>query len=486
VLAHARADQVPGKGGNCAATWDTGTAAAYAGANPGKPYIVLCEDGDPSCDADGLANGACSVSINACVGQVTPTCPSPPALRRPLRFDARISSLLSGFVPPRAASSCGTPGTLRLPLVRKPANPNKPVKRLLPSKKVALRMRSRGFVNTLIVQCVLPCLATCPCSGRSPGSPALLTLLVPPTGSDLDLGWDGSSHNLRIVSGTTLRYCLSGCDGAADTLCNGFGSTGDGTLNGPTFGAPLPLLAASVPVCLVNRYQTSITTSTFDVKTGQMTAALELLSDVYLTNQPTEVCPQCIPSGVTDIGQPGKCSATARTPGAPCIIEGLDSVGQERGETQYYLSSHCLPAPGQLAVSVDLELALTTGEATLTGALPCGDAAGPQLQCGSGTCVEGACTGLACVSGSGASCIDAKGGISQACCSDSTATPCFTSRSTGSITRTGMPGTSGQTAVLAGTFCIPRSPISLHVTSAGMGLPGPGALLLPVQVQVAP
>src|SRR5262245_9064000 len=160
--AHARADQIPGRGGNCAASWETGTATARAGASRNKPYILVCEDGDLSCDADGKPNGACSIMINACVGQVTPTCPSPPALRRALKFTGVTSKRLSGFVPPQASSSCGTPGTLHLAWIRQPSNPEKPIKRLLPSKKLALRMRSQGFLNTLLVQCVPPtCAGPC-------------------------------------------------------------------------------------------------------------------------------------------------------------------------------------------------------------------------------------------------------------------------------------------------------------------------------------
>ena len=73
---HAHADQVPGTGGNCAATWETGTAAAAAGTNSNQPYTITCEDGDPSCDTDGMANGSCSLIINACVGKATQTCPT--------------------------------------------------------------------------------------------------------------------------------------------------------------------------------------------------------------------------------------------------------------------------------------------------------------------------------------------------------------------------------------------------------------------------
>jgi hypothetical protein len=46
--------------------------------------------------------------------------------------------------------------------------------------------------------------------------------------------------------------------------------------------------------------------------------------------------------------------------------------------------------------------------------------------------------------------------------------------------------TDGGTAVFAATFCVPRPPSPLLVSGAGEGLPGPGALLLPVEVKVIP
>src|SRR4029077_9324941 len=91
--------------------------------------------------------------------------------------------------------------------------------------------------------------------------------------------------------------------------------------------------------------------------------------------------------------------------------------------------------------SLDIKLPLTTGEAPqLVGQLPCLDSSGPQTQddnCGAGACNAG-CTGTACASQDAAgNCIDAKGGISQLCCSNNTALPCFPTKGGGSITRTG-------------------------------------------------
>jgi hypothetical protein len=484
TLAQAHADQVPGKQGNCAATWDTGTAAATVGL---KSSTLTCQDGDATCDTDRLPNGVCTIAINACVGQITETCPAPAALTSTLKFSAQITNkqIISGFVPPGPPPSCGTAGTLLVPLKRVPKKQTKPLKKYNPSKKVVLLMKAKKFKNKLVVQCVPPTTGVCALRTDNPSFPAQLTLTTPATGSDLDNGWTGSSHNFPIQNGSTLKYCLSNCDGTSDTLCDGTGTTGDNSLNGPQFGAPLPLLAANVPVCVINRHQTSPITNIYDVATGRGTGDVNLFSDVYLTNS-SEVCPRCNPTGTAAIGGQGKCTQTAGTPGASCTITGAVKVAQGAGDQQYYLSGSCIPA-GNPTATLDIRLPLTTGEApALTGPLPCRDTAGPQLQsddCDTGTCTEGACTGAACISGAGANCVDVKGGISQACCSNKTTTPCFTSK-TAPITRVGKPATSGNTGSFAATFCIARTNSNLINTVTG--LPGPGAMILPTAVVVTP
>jgi hypothetical protein len=331
------------------------------------------------------------------------------------------------------------------------------------------------------------------CPREAPGLPGELDFTVATSGSDLDEGWTGTSHNFPVIQGSTLRYCLSDCNGTTDTLCDGSGETGENTLNGPTFGAPLPLLAAGIPVCVINRYQSSPLRSTFDLATGQGSGDVNLFSDVYLTSNSSEVCPRCNPTvpnadPTQQIGKPGKCSATARAgAGTDCTIEGQVNVALGAGQMQYFLSSACLPAASQNQATLDIRLPLTTGQPPpLVGPRPCGDSAGPQTNddsCVTGTCTEGACTGPACVSGSGTQCIDAKGGISQACCSNNTTIPCFTTKGGGSIIRTGSPILASGQGAFAATFCIARTGSTL--INASTGLPGPGALILPSQRTVS-
>jgi len=492
VLSQAHATIVVGKAGNCAAIWDTSTASATPNS---KGASLTCTDGDPTCDTDGQPNGTCSISLTACVGQTSDSCPTPAPITGALKFKSLIGgvpkrNVVLGFVPP-AAGTCAS-ASMGLALVRVPKNTSKPLKKLKPSKKVSLQLKAKGFLNALTVQCVPPGTVTtgAVCPPRTDGAslPNQITLQVPSTGSDLDNGWTGSSHNFPIIQGSTLKYCLSNCDGTSDTLCDGSGTTGDGSLNGPTFGAPLPLLASGVPVCVINRYQAQTVTSTFDLASGVGSSQINLFSDVYLTNNPGEVCPRCNPDTPTNtpeeqIGKRGKCSTTARAGvGTACTIEGQVKVTLGAGNQQYFLSSACIPSQSQNTASLDIRLPLTTGEAPpLVGPLPCPDSAGPQTSddaCGAGgTCTEGACTGTSCVSGSGTSCIDSKGGISQACCSSNTQTPCFNTRGGGSITRTGTPIPASGQGTFAATFCIARTNSSL--INGVTGLPGPGALLLP-------
>ena len=314
-------------------------------------------------------------------------------------------------------------------------------------------------------------------------------------GSDLDNGWTGTSHNFPIIGGTTLKYCLSDCDRTSATTCTATGTTGAGSLNGPTFGAPLPLLAAGIPVCVVNRYQPGDLKGTFDLQTGEAGTTtpnlVPLFSDIYLRlGKSAAVCPRCmVAGGGGGIGSVGKCDAESSTPGASCTVDGVATVQQGPPGTQSYtLSSSCTPAGGA-AATLDIPLNLTTGTATKSGSKPCpdGTTGAPQTQddsCGAGTCTPGACTGTACVSGSGENCVDIKGGISQACCSNSTSTPCFATKGGGEIRRTGTPTTDGGTAVFATTFCIDATGSPAIDTTTG--LPGPGALVLPAQVDVLP
>ena len=222
-------------------------------------------------------------------------------------------------------------------------------------------MRGKRFRNTLLVRC-LPSIGPTTTTTTLPPNCApgqkSLTMTVPledpahpelGNGSDLDNGWTGTSHNFPVIGGSTLFYCLSGCDGTTTFDCQASGATGAGTPNGPTFGAPLPLLAANVPVCVVNQFVDATLTGTYNLQTGEAGSAanpnlVHLTSNVYLRSSFPEVCPRCQGAAVQGIGDTGTCSDTAKNAGASCTVNGEVTVA---GKGLYLLSSDCTPLGDQ-------------------------------------------------------------------------------------------------------------------------------------------
>lgn len=350
--------------------------------------------------------------------------------------------------------------------------------------------------TTTTTTSTLPVGAVCPLR-ENPSWPRQVTFAVTGSGSDLDLGWTGLSHGFPAMGGGSLAYCLSGCDGTVDTECNLVGSTGPNSLNGELFGPPVPILSAGLPACLVNRFQEGTLTGSFDLSTGKVSDLparrnpVDLFVDTYLrVGMSTAVCPRCEVEGVSGeqaLGVTGRCDQTSRTPGASCVVEGVTTVVGGEGDPEYTLSRDCVPASdAQNPTVMDVRMRLGTGLSTLAGSPPCPDALGPQSahdSCGAmGTC-DATCTGAACVkTDTLGRCEDAKGGISQVCCSGDTTRPCFPTRNGGVIERTGAPAVSGQTGALAAVFCVPRT--GWFAPDVVAGLPGPGALILPMQVSV--
>jgi hypothetical protein len=307
-------------------------------------------------------------------------------------------------------------------------------------------------------------------------------MVVASSGTDLDNGWTGISHNFPVPGGATLRMCLAGCDAGTNPTCMEDEAATD-LVKTPTFGPPLPLLAAGVPVCVVNRFDTpNLTGGSADLATGSIRGDLHLLSGVYLT-PPTQVCPRC--SG-DRIGATGTCDSGPRQ-GQACRTQSILEVAQALGDKTFTLSADC-PPTGPPAGTLTITLPLTTGRSALSGPRPCG--AARDNSCGSGTCTR-ACAGTACVATTpDGQCIDTKGGLSQVCCSGGPQTACFpTNSGEGEIVRTGRTAVPAPAwpeptypkaaeASLVATFC---EAATGSVTVDGVsGLPGPGALVLPV------
>lgn len=464
--------------GACDAVWDLGDASGTPGAGK-APYVLDCQDGDSSCDQDGAQNNSCTIEVAACIGTTAVSGCTANALTAPVKV--KKLGKISGLVPPSGTSGadCGTPGRLTLALRKGGRKPSKPFVLTLTSKSSA----GKGL-NRVKVRCVANTGGggggASQCEAKPAGVPRELIFTVPATGSDLDNGISGASHNFPIVNGSQLHQCLSNCDGTTDSLCDMNGPIGEGTSNGVTFGAPLPLLASNVNVCVVNRFREPLS-GTVDLATGEvLNGNVPLFSDVYVRLSDTaNICPRCTN---------GRCTGNSKRDGQPCTVNGRVTVVGSGGDTNYDLSSDCQPA-GQPAGSLNILLPLTTESSSKTGPTPC---AGEVGQRADDQCVGGA----ACVAACSAS-PPAKGGIHQTCCANDPNKPCFPTRGGGTMTRQGArsvpqpawpdptyPKTTpaGQAALLAGTFCIG---VTGDTTVDGTtGLPGPGAILLPADLEL--
>jgi hypothetical protein len=475
VAQPAAAVRVPGGGPvrtDCYAEFEVAGVGA-----PAARGAVQCRDGDPACDADGVCDDSCHFQVALCANQrnLEPSC-TPPGTLAALAAQGRARKL--GLESPALDdSTCGAFLDVDVPVrVSKRSQTRRPGRLTLAAVAVSndRRRRDRDHLRLECLPCgAKPAVAACP---ANPAGPSELRLSVAATGTDLDNGWSGISHNFPIVAASTLHFCLSGCDARGDSICEAHGATGPGSPNHATFGPPLPLLAAGVPVCVINRFRDPTLDGTANLETGGIDATVNLLSDVFLTSL-GRVCPQC--SGGT-VGGRGVCDSGARE-GSACIVEGVIEVS---GNRTYHLSSACLPA-GTPTGTLDLALPLTTGTSTLAGPKPCRGAADDNGCHGGGCASE--CTGSACVARTAdGQCIDAKGGVSQLCCDRDTTLACFPTAAgdLGRIERSGVatpPASSYPSLVeetLVATFCEPAT--GSGTLNQVSGLPGPGALVMPV------
>jgi hypothetical protein len=470
-----------------------------------------CTDGDPTCDQDGVCgNDSCTFQVQRCaLTQGLTGCTPPASLES---YTAKTSKPKTTPVvpdPSLTGSACGALTDLVVPVNTKPKKHKPGTLRLGATAKAPAGTKPRSDGDSYVLKCLPAPAGSCTsgtttttlnvvpppdCATANPqGGPDQLDLLVT-TGSDLDNGWSGVSHNFPVPQGTTVKLCLSGCDDSTNPVCTGTGTTdvgGAGSLNGPNFGPPLPLVAGGIPVCVVNKYaEATISASVANVQTGEFTGSIHLNSEVWTTPAQT-VCPKC--SGAT-LNAPGTCNSGARK-GQACHTEGIVTVKSDNppiSATVYTLSHDCPPGGiGETKVAtlpINLD-PLTTAESTMTGPKPCPGQANDDA-CGAVAC--DVCPALP---------PPLKGGVDQYCCQNAQHTPCFPTKANsstgGMIIRTGVmeapatpaawPETTypktgagvGDTGEkLVNVFCIGKTNTNIDTVS---GLPGPGALILPVK-----
>jgi hypothetical protein len=343
----------------------------------------------------------------------------------------------------------------------------------------------------------LPAGATC--APNSQGGPNFAAVTVVP-GADLDSGWTGVGHNQGVVIGAQSFVCLTDCDMTTDPECTGTGATGQGSINGRTFGPPLPLVAADVATCVINEFLGDITVTNLNLQTGETQLNVTTNSQVFATGNKQRPCPTCSGSG---LGEQGTCKGFGPDVGKPCIVEGITDFGNT--------SSSCLPFAADDAGTLTISLPVTSGEARLDATITCPGGKCPCPGGGASTpvkmneclpnspCLPPEHPDSKCPSDDVASGVNS--GIDQACCQTGTTgagspiiNGCFGVERGNpdddfDIIRNGTPAipqpawpdptypkiaTGG---AVASVFCIP--PTNKSTINIPVGLGGPGTVILP-------
>ncbi len=317
--------------------------------------------------------------------------------------------------------------------------------------------------------------------------PLLITIRSLP-GSDLDAGWSGIWHNSVATQDTVVTANLS---------CGGDECTIDGThLVGQAFGGPLPLSAGGVSVCVLSSFREAMT-GTYDDGSGCSESSASLSWRVFQVEDADRPCPPCVGDPTPNDGvKDGTCSG-GTTPGAACDVAGISDRFQntDAGPDFGMTSNDCLPAGGSVGdLAIDLS-PLSTGTITLDANLDCLSGAFPPSSCfcpgqvqpnacdpdgvcpASGVCENGPIDSVCanqpfrrCRSGTGKEDCDALFPGAGTCVDQPR--PCFGRN----VTRVGTCGTEQTT--LVSLFCIPAT--SAAAINTTIGLPGPGAIVLPV------
>src|SRR5262249_24406901 len=153
---------------------------------------------------------------------------------------------------PTTGPVCGAQSIFRLPLKLTNKGKLKPSQTVTLTAMAVVSAKPKKDKDVLKVRCV-PNTGGGECPANPAGGPRELQLLAASSGTDLDNGWTGTSQNFPVVSNSELRVCLTGCGATSNPQCTE-DEAQTNAVNGATFGAPLPLLAANTPVCVVNRF----------------------------------------------------------------------------------------------------------------------------------------------------------------------------------------------------------------------------------------
>jgi hypothetical protein len=241
---------------------------------------VDCEDGT-ACDADGAADGTCTINLSLCAFQTDPNgvCTPQPvtAITGPKKMKVKPKGVtISATLPiapatPISAATCGAPTTIKIPIGSGRRQP----KVILTGLKATSSGRPKADGgDKLTLTCNGTGAVACPANPAGADQPSEVVVTVAAAGTDLDNGRTGSSHNFPTPANTKFQFCLKNCNKTDDAQCDSFFKTGEGTFNEGTFGPPLPLFTAGIPVCVMNRYAATQAEGTARLDTGEINGAI--------------------------------------------------------------------------------------------------------------------------------------------------------------------------------------------------------------------
>jgi hypothetical protein len=220
------------------------------------------------------------------------------------------------------------------------------------------------------------------CASRFGSARLAVTAHTPDTARRLavDSGWTGIAHDIQILEGAGFVSELTACGAAGDGRCELFGRTA-----GTPFGAPSPISAGGIPVCVTVDFATDVI-GHVDLERGDLTESATVAIGVYVDGTPAMPCPVCVTAGDPVLGATGACRGGAND-GDACVVGGL--AGPEYGAFRA-TSVDCPPADLPLATFRSVATA-TTDAVERPAGLPCVDAARGSCWCPGTVSAERVC-----------------------------------------------------------------------------------------------
>jgi len=179
-------------------------SACYAG------FEVDCSGGAPTLTGTKIVNGTtsgtvCTFNVQLCVNEPVSGCTQ----ANVTGFKKNTGNLPLPSL--GSAHNCGTSLSIAVPLKGK--KQNKPGKKAIVSIATSDGKPKNGPA-VLVLKCTKSTsagtcggAATTACPANSAGGGNMATVTVDNSGTDLDSGWTGTSHNFPVVGGSMLKFC---------------------------------------------------------------------------------------------------------------------------------------------------------------------------------------------------------------------------------------------------------------------------------------